>query len=181
MPPAEVGCTPSRSPFCNLLDNERLCCGSQTLTCTNGGADRNAVCPPPPPPAPRNRHQHFPAPWAWDGARASAFLTSSQAMLKHGQFGLIRKLGQFILLYLCVHLLNLLGGRCRVHSSGKHYLRTASCAHSPKQSLFPSPFLPPPLPTFPDHRGHPFPLAITSLVSVSMCYTCICFYFILFY
>lgn len=55
---------------------------------------------------------------------------------------------------------------------------TALCAHHPKGSLFPSPFIPllptstslPPSPLLP----LPFPLAITTLLSVSLCYIYVC-------
>lgn len=64
--------------------------------------------------------------------------------------------------------------RFQVHNSIKHHLHTTSCAHGPKQSLF----LPPVPPRAPPS---PFPLAITTLLSMSKCYIdmflCVFFFF----
>ena len=58
--------------------------------------------------------------------------------------------------------------RFQVYNSIKHHRHTASCARCPKQSGFLSPF-PPLCPPPPPPHPH-FPLAIPTLLSVSMCY-----------
>ena len=74
--------------------------------------------------------------------------------------------------------------RFQVYNSIKHHLYTELCTHHPKQSLFLSlfpthPTLPhptPPLLCLPSPSLHPpFPLAITTLLSVSMGYACMFF------
>ena len=61
----------------------------------------------------------------------------------------------------------------QVYSSTKHHLRTASCAHCPKHSLFLSPFsLTLPSST---HPHSPFPLVSITLLSMSTGYICFLF------
>lgn len=74
--------------------------------------------------------------------------------------------------------LNLLGWqwltepyRFQVYKPTKHHLHTASCAHHPKQSFFPSPF-PSPLPPFP--FPHPLSLWLSPHCCLCLCALYIC-------